>query len=198
MDQIVTLIGYRGSGKSTVAPILARQLDCKWIDADVEIERRADRTIQQIFESGGESEFRTLERVLMQELLSGPPLIIAAGGGAILNQATRTDMQDAGPVVWLTASDDELAKRISTDPTTGERRPSLTGQNVEDEVAAVMKIRKPIYSQTATLQIATEGQTAEQIADRILAAIPNGQLFNKSTAATDQITGDSASGDRPC
>ena len=197
MDQIVTLIGYRGSGKSTVAPIVADQLNCNWIDADVEIEKRANRTIQQIFQTGGEREFRALERALMQELLAGPPLIIAAGGGAILNTDTRAEMRAAGPVVWLTASNAELARRISTDPTTGERRPSLTGQNVQDEVAAVMEVRTPLYTAAATRQVATEGLTAEHIADRILEAI-SGKTSDNSTTLTDQHTGDSVSGDQPC
>lgn len=194
MVRILTLIGYRGSGKSTVAPVLADQLDCDWIDADVELERRANRTIQQIFATGGEREFRELERELMQELLSGPPIIIAAGGGAILNEQTRTEMRAAGPVIWLTASNTELARRISTDPTTGERRPSLTGKPVEDEVAAVMAIRTPLYTAAATVQVTTENQTTAQIARQILAAIAEDSLDN-SAADTDHKTGQSDSGE---
>ena len=194
MARIVTLIGYRGSGKSTVAPILGDQLACEWIDADVEIERRADRTIQEIFETGGEKEFRQLERILMQELLSGPSIVIAAGGGAVLNEQTRREMQKAGPVVWLTASAEELARRITTDPSTGQRRPSLTGQSVEQEVAEVLASRQSIYLAAATVEINTGNLSAEEIVDRILE-----QISDKTGTASDP---DDATvnppGDRSC
>lgn len=194
MARIVTLIGYRGSGKSTVAPILADQLACEWIDADVEIERRADRTIQEIFETGGEAEFRQLERILIQELLSGPSIVIAAGGGAVLNEQTRREMQEAGPVVWLTASAEELARRITTDPSTGQRRPSLTGQSVEQEVAEVLASRQSIYSAAATVEINTGNLSAEEVVDRILE-----QISDKTGTASDP---DDATvnppGDRSC
>ena len=194
MARIVTLIGYRGSGKSTVAPILAVQLACEWIDTDVEIERRSDRMIQEIFETGGEREFRELERTLMQELLSGPSIVIAAGGGALLNEQTRREMRDAGPVVWLTASAAELARRITTDPTTGQRRPSLTGQGVEQEVAAVLASRQPIYSGAASVEINTEGLSAKQIVNQILE-----QISDKNSTAADPNDGNiNPSGDRPC
>jgi shikimate kinase len=194
MTRIVTLTGYRGSGKSTVAPILADQLACDWIDADIEIERRSKRTIQEIFETSGENEFRELERALMRELLSGPSIVIAAGGGAVLNQQTRREMRDAGPVVWLKASAAELARRITTDPTTGQRRPSLTGQGVEQEIAMVLANRQSIYSAVASVEINTEGLSSKQIVNRILEQLPD-----VNSTSTDRDDGTiSASGDRPC
>ena len=80
---VITLIGYRGTGKSTLASPLAQRLGWDWIDADVELERRAGRSIQSIFATDGEPEFRRLERELLAELLLRDRLVIAAGGGAV-------------------------------------------------------------------------------------------------------------------
>ena len=95
---IVTLIGYRGTGKTSVAPPLAARLGFDVIDADAEIERRAGRTIRAIFADEGEAGFRARERDVMAEYLAKSRLVIAAGGGAVLNADTRTAMQQARPV----------------------------------------------------------------------------------------------------
>lgn len=92
----ITLTGYRGTGKSSVAPLLADRLGWSWIDADAEIERRAGQSIRDIFAAGGEPEFRRQERAVMVDLLSRDRLVIASGGGAILNEQTRRDMRAAG------------------------------------------------------------------------------------------------------
>src|SRR5258707_9539355 len=108
---LITLIGYRGTGKSTLAPRLASKLNFDWVDADVELENSTGRSIREIFATDGEAEFRRLERELIVQLLKRDRLIIAAGGGAILNEATRSDLHNAGPVVWLQASVETIARR---------------------------------------------------------------------------------------
>src|SRR5215218_314511 len=115
---VITLIGYRGSGKSSVAPALAERLGWTWADADPLIEQRAGQTIREIFETSGEPKFRRLEREVLVELLGGTNLVIAAGGGAILSAETRHDMRQAGPVVWLRADVATLSARIGADATT--------------------------------------------------------------------------------
>src|SRR5262245_56262912 len=109
---VVTLIGYRGCGKSTVAPELAARLGCAWIDADVELERGAGRTIREIFATDGEAAFRELEHEVLTELVLRANLIVAAGGGAILREDNTRAMRTAGPVVWLSAPVDVLCDRI--------------------------------------------------------------------------------------
>ena len=99
----ITLVGYRGTGKSTLAIPLAKRLGWTAVDADAELERRAGRTIRQIFDTDGEPEFRRLERETLVDLLGQQNLVIAAGGGAILNPETRSDIQSSGPVIWLKA-----------------------------------------------------------------------------------------------
>lgn len=170
---VITLIGYRGTGKSTVATALAAHLRWTGVDADEQIEALAGKSIQRIFAEDGEAEFRRLERETMQHLLSeGDRLVIAAGGGAILDEQTREDMKQAGPVVWLTAPVDTILVRISGDETTASRRPNLTAQGGRDEVEQLLAQREPLYRQTASLIVDTEGRTIEQIASEILAGLP--------------------------
>ena len=167
----ITLIGYRGSGKSTVARPLAERLGWDWIDADAVIEERAGKTIREIFASDGEPAFREWERQVMADLLKQPRLVIAAGGGAIMNPGTRTLMRASGPVIWLRASLETLAKRIALDVTTAERRPNLTQTGGTSEIATLLAIREPIYRECATLVVDTDNEPENQIVDRILAQV---------------------------
>ncbi len=168
---IVTLIGYRGSGKSTVAPRLAARLGWDWIDADVELERRAGRSIREIFESGGEGEFRRWERETLVDLLRRDRLVLAAGGGAVLNAETRSDLRAAGPVVWLQAAAETLAQRMESDPISGSRRPKLTAAGGLEEIRNLLAAREPHYRDTATLAISTENRTAEDIVEDIVVGL---------------------------
>jgi shikimate kinase len=168
---IVTLIGYRGSGKSSVARPLASELGCEWIDADAEIERRAGRSIREIFAEEGEPRFRELERQVMADLLGRKRLVIAAGGGAVLDPETRGRMRTAGPVVWLRASVETLAARVAADQTTAERRPNLTAAGGRTEIEELLARREPLYREAATLTIETDGLSIDEIVLRILQAI---------------------------
>lgn len=167
---IVTLIGYRGSGKTTVAAALAARFGFDWIDADAVIEQTAGRTIREIFAEEGEPGFRRRERETISQLLQRDRLVLAVGGGAILNSDTRRDLQAAGPVVWLQASVDVLAERIHTDPTTADRRPNLAGGGRE-EILRMLAAREPLYQECATVSIVTDRQTVGEIVEQIAAAL---------------------------
>ena len=167
----ITLIGYRGSGKSSVAVPLADALGWDWIDADDEIERRAGCSIRDIFEKDGEPKFRELEEETLEALLSRDQLVIAAGGGAVLSEKTREKMKSSGPVVWLKASVEVLASRIEDDHTTTTRRPNLTSQGGRREIEDVLAVREPLYCDCATLTIETDDRTVSEIVTSILSSI---------------------------
>jgi shikimate kinase len=171
---IVTLIGYRGTGKTSVAPRLAERLGVPWIDADPELERHAGRTIREIFATDGEPEFRRLERETLVDLLARGSGVIAAGGGAILNADTRRDFLAAGPVIWLQADIATIAARIAGDATSRDRRPNLTGPGGVDEIRTLLAAREPLYRETATITVDTTGKSVDQIVTEILAALPKG------------------------
>lgn len=169
---IITLIGYRGCGKSSVGPLLAERIGCSFFDSDQLVESRAGKPISNIFADDGESAFRQLETDVLEDLLDTPPAVIATGGGAILAGINRERMLEAGPVVWLQASAQTLAARISDDELSGKNsRPSLTGKSVADEVADVLEARSTFYQLAATLVIDVETGTPDEIAVRVFDAV---------------------------
>ena len=167
---VITLIGYRGSGKSTVAAPLAERLGWTWVDADAVLEERAGCTIRDIFAAEGEPGFRKRERNVISELLRRDRLVIAAGGGAVLNPDTRKEMRAAGPVVWLKASVAVLQSRIAADATSAARRPNLTTGGV-NEIETLLAAREPLYRECATITIETDGLAAGEIVGKIVEAI---------------------------
>jgi shikimate kinase len=164
----VFLIGYRGSGKTTVAAALAQRLGWPWIDADAELERGAGKTIKQIFADQGESAFRDLESAVLADLVKLDRHIMALGGGVVLREANRRLLAGRGKVVWLQASPEVLQARISGDETTAERRPNLTGQGGLAEIRTLLGERTPIYASCADLTINGENRSADEIAGQII------------------------------
>lgn len=171
-SRIITLIGYRGCGKSTVGPLVASLLNCDCVDSDDVVEQQAGRSIADIFATDGEAEFRRLESKVLAELVTQSPLVIAAGGGAILKEENRTLLRNAGTVIWLTAPANVLASRITSDESTADRRPSLTGKSVADEVAEVLSARQTFYSDAAHHSLNVEDASPEEIANAVVALLP--------------------------
>jgi shikimate kinase len=165
---ILTLIGYRATGKTTLARLLAQRLGWDWIDADVEIERRAGKAIARIFAEDGEPAFRDLEAAAIADLCRRTRLVIAAGGGAPMRPETREVMRAAGKVVWLTARPETILARMSGDATTASRRPALTDRTGLDEILHLLAKREPIYRQTAHVEVDTEGKTPDELVEEIL------------------------------
>lgn len=174
----ITIIGYRGSGKSSIARPLAKMLGWKTVDSDDLIEERAGKTIKEIFEDEGEPAFRQLEKDILTELLNEEELIIAAGGGAILNPQSRELMKQSGPVVWLQATIQELSERIAADSQTETRRPDLTPLGVREEIEEVLNHRVPMYEEAATMIIITTGKTPEEIATEVYSLLPAECFFD--------------------
>jgi shikimate kinase len=163
----IYLIGYRGSGKSTVARHLATMLWWNWLDADPHLEQRAGRTIREIFATDGEAAFRDLESKIVQELTGYSQLVVALGGGAVLREENRKLLKSSGRCVWLKASPELLWSRIESDPTTSERRPNLTSHGGVEEVRRLLAERTPLYEECASLTVETDGRAPLAIASTI-------------------------------
>ena len=174
---IVTLIGSRGCGKSSAGRLLAHRLGWDFADADVELEARAGKSIQQIFIDDGESTFRDLEEQTVADLLQRDRLVLAAGGGAVLREITRERITSSGPVIWLTAPPETLYARIHADDTTAGRRPDLTDQGGLDEVRALLARREPVYRETADIVVDTEQKSVAQIADDVYEQLLQSEEF---------------------
>jgi shikimate kinase len=167
----IALIGYRGTGKTTVAQVLARRLGWDWVDADVEVEFRAGKSIAIIFADYGEAAFRDLEAQVVAALCGRERTVLALGGGAVLRDDNRKAIQSCQAAVWLQADAEVLAERISGDPTTAARRPNLTNHGGRTEIETVLALREPFYRACATLEVDTDSKDPAQIADEIVVAI---------------------------
>lgn len=165
---MLVLIGYRATGKTTVARLLAKRLGWEWVDADVEIEKRAGKSIARIFAEEGESAFRDLEAQVIAELCQRPRLVLAAGGGAPVREESRRTMRKNGKVVWLKALPETIHARMTGDQTTATRRPNLTNQGGLAEIVELLTRREPIYRESAHLEVDTENKAPDAVATEIL------------------------------
>jgi shikimate kinase len=171
MPRNVILIGYRGTGKTTVARLLATHLGWDSVDADQFLEMRHAKTISQIFEQEGEAGFREKEAVVLADLCQRERHVIATGGGAILREANRVLLKGAGFVVWIRVDADTIWARLASDPTSSKSRPSLTNKSGLEEVRELVAFREPLYRSTADLEIDAAGLGPEDVAKEILTRI---------------------------
>ncbi len=173
----IVLIGYRGSGKSTVAQILADKTGMKKISSDEIIESRAGMTINEFVKKNGWSAFRNLEESVIREISEMDGIIIDTGGGVILRQSNIDALRKNGTIFFLNAEAKILAERIKSENT----RPSLThGKEPWEEVEDVLKERLPLYKKAAQHIIETGDIPPERVAEIILRIIKNLQYNNKS------------------
>jgi shikimate kinase len=169
MSSLIFLVGYRGSGKTTVGRILADRLQWSFLDADAVIEERAGKTIRDVFATEGEGAFRDKESELLAELCARTESVIATGGGIVLRDDNRAMLRKHGFVAWLSADPQTLWARIQADPATAERRPNLAGGGIA-EVANLLATREPLYQAVADVEVPVAALSPEQAADAILAA----------------------------
>jgi shikimate kinase len=164
---VIFLIGNRGTGKSTVARILAELLGWAWVDADAVLEEREGRSIRRIFAEEGEAVFRDKEAALLVELAGHRRHIIATGGGVVLRGDNRALLRASSRVVWLTADAATLWQRLQRDAGSAERRPDLSvGGRAEAE--ELLRSRGPLYRACADLTVDTVGRSPAEVARLIL------------------------------
>lgn len=157
----ITLIGYRGTGKSTIAELLGKRLSMRVVGMDAEIVRRAGKTIPEIVEESGWDHFRDIESQVAADLGSEDGLIIDAGGGVIVRAENIESLKKNGIIFWLVADERTIVERIKDD----SQRPSLSGsKSFVDEVAEILAERTPKYEAAADYTIDTGRNTAEQAA----------------------------------
>lgn len=161
----IVLIGYRGTGKSTVGRIIADRCRMRIVSTDEQIVVRAGKSIPEIVAESGWDAFRDIEAIVVAEVASMDSIIIDAGGGVIIRQKNVDILRKSGIIFWLTAAIPTIAKRIYDDT----ERPSLTGnKSFIEEIEEVLKVREPLYRSAAHHIIDTEGRTPEDVAADII------------------------------
>jgi shikimate kinase len=154
------LVGFMGAGKSTVGPLVARALGWDFLDMDDRIEERAGRSIAEVFRDQGEPAFRALELEVAEEVASRPRLVIAAGGGAFAQPATREILERSAVTVWLRCDVATLEARVPADGL----RPLATNRAI---MRSLLTEREPSYQLADVVVEASEG-TAESVARRVV------------------------------
>jgi shikimate kinase len=166
IDRSIVLVGLMGVGKSTVGRRLARRLGVEFVDSDVEIEAAAGYSIMEIFERFGEPSFRDGERRVIARLVDGTPKVIATGGGAFIDSATRSLILERCIAVWLDADVGLLAERVSR----RQSRPLLKDKDPLTVLSSLADARNPIYAE-AHIHIRSEPTPHDNTVERIIEAV---------------------------
>lgn len=162
---VVVLVGAMGAGKTTVGRLVAEALGVEFLDTDEMIERTAGKTVSEIFVDDGEPHFRALERAAVAEALAAHEGVLALGGGAVVDPATR-DLLAGHRVVFLRVGLSDAAQRVGL----GVSRPLLLG-NVRGRIKQLLDERAPVYESVARHVVETDGLSAAEVADRVLAVV---------------------------
>ncbi len=163
MQNNIVLCGFMGCGKSTVGKLLAERLGYTFCDSDAVIEQREGTTISNIFAQKGEGYFRELEKKVIRELSEQFGLVIATGGGAVLNTENADNLRKTGLVIFLDVTPETVLKRLEGDTT----RPLLMRDDKESAVRELMAKRKPLYASAGHYSVSADN-SAEDIADEII------------------------------
>jgi shikimate kinase len=174
LEKTLVLVGMMGAGKTSVGRRLAAALGVPFRDADVEIEAAAGCTINEIFERFGEPAFRNGERKVIARLLSDPPHVLAAGGGAFIDAETREKIKERGVSIWLRAPLELLIQRVLRKDT----RPLLRNTDSRATLERLLRDREPIYAQADIVVDSDEG--------------PHDVVVKRIVAALDERTGSGA------
>jgi shikimate kinase len=168
----IFLVGPMGAGKTAVGRRLAQMLGLEFVDSDDVIEERSGVDIPFIFEREGEAGFRERERRVIDDLTARPGIVLATGGGAAMDPASRACLRDRGFVVYLHTSVEHQLRRTRG----GRPRPLLSRGDPRETLARLLAIRDPQYREIAHLVIDTDGRKVPAVVDEIRARLPGGPV----------------------
>jgi len=166
----IALIGLMGAGKSAVARVLGERLGASVADLDALLEAEEGASVAELFARSGEAWFRRRETECLAGVLATGADVVACGGGVVVGERGRALLEGCR-VVWLEVSPAEAARRVAS---AAQRRPLLEGRDPAERLAELLSARERLYASAAHARVATDGRTAEQVADAVLAALEGG------------------------
>ncbi len=161
----IILIGYRATGKTTVGLLLAEKLGFSFIDSDHALEQKEGQCISDMVAEHGWDYFRAKEKEMLVKLAGKKEHIIATGGGAILHQDIWATVKKSGVVIWLEADIQTICARLKADAASDTQRPSLTGEDILQEVSSVLAIRTPLYKSSSHFTVDATKSIEDIVAD---------------------------------
>jgi shikimate kinase len=170
--QNIFLVGPMGAGKSTVGRQLAEALSYTFKDSDQEIQRRTGVDIPTIFEFEGEEGFRNRERQMIQDLVAENGIVLATGGGAVLDPENRQNLAARGVVIYLHCSPEQQYARTSRD----RNRPLIQTEDPLSTLRELMAEREPLYRQVADLVVTTEKRGTASVVKEIRRRLESEEL----------------------
>lgn len=162
------LIGYRCTGKSSVGKCLSKRLGWPFIDLDVKLVEEEGMTISEIVNRFGWNTFREMEKGLMERVCHLDRHVVAAGGGAILDEANVRHMRQSGVLIWLKATIETIRRRMLLDEATQVQRPSLTRKGLVEEIEHLLMERHPLYARAMDFSVGTDSAGIEELTVVIL------------------------------
>jgi shikimate kinase len=166
-ERNIALIGFRATGKSTVGEILALDLGMEFIDMDQRLTSDAGRDIATWVKQDGWDCFRKAESALLDLVSLRHGLVVATGGGIVLDARSRRVLSERFFTVWLKAAPETIYARLRSDPESAQTRPPLSDLPMQEEIRKVLCEREPLYAQAALIEIDTEAKGAALIAAEI-------------------------------
>jgi len=175
MKTSIVLIGFMGVGKTAVGKVLAEKLGRKFVELDSLIEHKAGKSIPDIFQQDGEVAFRELEIEVTKQVSTDKNLVIACGGGIVLNKINIDRLRQQSRIVYLTASPEVILKRVSGD---GDERPLLKAANKALNIRELLGFRKPFYERAAGITIDTSKLDTDSIVEQIMNKLRDDEGFH--------------------
>ncbi len=169
MKNNIALIGFMGAGKSTAGRELAARLKMKYVEMDSAVEKKAGKSIAEIFRNDGEAAFRRLESEIVSKTVKTSGSVISCGGGVVLDHRNIEQLKKNAVVVYLQARQDVIMERVQG---SSDVRPLLKSSSPLQTVAGLLKTRCPLYEQAADITVDTSGLEIKDVVDKIIACLP--------------------------
>jgi len=175
MKTNIALIGFMGTGKTAVGQLLAKKLGRSFVELDSLIEQKAGKSIPDIFHQDGEAAFRELEIEVTKEVSKDRNLVIACGGGIVLNKINIDRLRENARIIYLTASPGVILKRVANEE---GQRPLLEVENPTLAIREMLRFRKPFYERAADITIDTSKLSISAVAEQIISKLKDDESFN--------------------